>query len=338
MRHPLRWAARCASGANRKGDMAACGAKGGDVKRKGERAASGANRAGVKRARRLAACGANGRKVARVEKACVERVGDVEHMVGSAQENDAMHAERHPLAQIDRWAKVCPRCFFTRWKRTHQTPPWAMPKPRFMSGAWGLGCIWCAASRNSATVQARRREHMHANDEAGRCKQAISRASKWSGYSQRNLASARALHLAMDQHHITDLHRLSDSCFNSAHAHFDALKDPRGHSMQRTAHSRDLQDACETKPSHCGGEVSSATCRQTMQPAAHQSSDEGIQRREPACSSSANPVASSGASALGSTTDPFRGRVPQCQDWLDVWAEATSSVSIKGLLHIFQIC
>jgi hypothetical protein len=349
MCHPFRSAARCAaSGANRKGEMAACGAKGGAAKRKRERVAFGANGAGAKRRRQLAACGANGTHVARslrrqcdkMEKACVQRVGDVEHMVGVAQENDAAHAERHPLVKIDRWAKICSRCFFTQWKRTHQAPPWLMPKPRFMSGAWGLGCIWCAASKHSVTVQARRVEHMRQNLEAGRCKQAVSRASKWSAYSQRSLKSAYAMHTAIHQHQITDLHRLSDTCFHSAASHFDALNDPRGHSMQRTSHSRDFQHGCETKVSHRGGEEPSTACEQMMQPAALQSSGEGSQRREPACSPSANrleaAVPSSGTSALGGATDPFRGRVPQGQDWLDVWAETTSSLSIQGLLHIFQ--
>lgn len=324
--------------ANNRRAMAACGAKGCGTKRtlSREGTAIGAHGAGAKRPRPMAACSANGLQVARPDKACAVRVGDVGLMVGSAQEYDAVHAERHPKAQIDRWAKICARCAFTKWKRTHQAPHWLMPKPMFMCGAWGLGCIWCAASRHSATVQARRREHMRQNTATGRCKQAVSRASTWSAYSQRNWGSEKALLLAVHQHQITDLHRMSDICFHSAASHSDALNDPRGHSMQRTAHSHDLQDNCETPHSRGGGKESL-----TMQPAALASSEGGSQRRGHTCYSSSDrqetTFVSTSSSVLGSTTDHFRGRVPQIQEWIDNWASSTSAVSIWGLLHICHV-
>ena len=30
---------------------------------------------------------------------------------------------------------------------------------------------------------------------------------------------------------------------------------------------------------------------------------------------------------VGSVTDPFRGNVPQCRDWLSVWGEYTEALS-----------
>ena len=88
--------------ANTKRAMAACGAKGGVIgtKRTRDRAAIDAHGAGTKRPRQMAARGANGMQVARLGNACAGRVGDVKLMVGLAQETDAIHAERHPLAQI----------------------------------------------------------------------------------------------------------------------------------------------------------------------------------------------------------------------------------------------
>jgi hypothetical protein len=354
MRHPLRNTARCASVAKRKFGMVARGANAAvSAKRRRIAYNSSATGACAKRRWQMAASGATGVKVKRLETShCAERVGDSEHMVGPAQETDAAHAQMHHLAKLDEWAKVCARCFFTKWKRTHNTslnlkaPPWLMPKPKFMRGAWGLGCIWCAASKDSSTVQSRRREHMRQNKFAGRCQQSISRASKWGDYSHRNLGSGHSLARAVSQHQATDLHRLSGACFRSAACHLDAIKDPRGHSTQRTAHSREVlptraEDPPSSQPQRPNEEGFAAMsvtehCRQ-MQPAARQPGEECGQRREPTCSSSASThkaaAVSIGSRTLGSTTDPFRGRVPQVQNWIDVWAETTASVSIYGLFE-----
>lgn len=303
MRPASRHAVRCTQGKTNKKMKAASGAKGRVVKRCGVGAVTS-----PMQHRRLCS-GTHRKPPQRPVKAATGRVGDVELIVGLAQENDATHADRHPLSQIDLWAKKCTRCFFARWKRTHQTPPWLNSKPSFMKGAWGLGCIWCAASRHSTTVQSRRRAHMRLNKDAGHCKQAVSRASKWSAYTQRQLGSTSALHMAIHQHQATDLHRLSDNCFHSPAAHLDNIKDPRGPSLHRVDHS------------YFGAPVR----QELMQPRAHPTNAEGGRWR---LSCTERTPESTGYSALGSTTDPFRGRVPQIQDWLDVWADSTSALSI----------
>ena len=284
-----------------------------------------------------AASGAKGRVVKRygigtVQPTGTGRVGDAELTVGLARENDATHAERHPLGQIDRWAKICPRCCFIRWKRTRPKPPWMNSKPAFMSGAWGLGCIWCAASRHSTAVQSRRRAHVRQNKETGHSSQAVSRASKWSAYAMRGLKSTRELYMAIVQHQTADLHRLSDNCFHSPAAHLEHLKDPCGPRMHLVTHSHDLHTIIEPRSSSNNGEGGSPARQEMVQPAARGASEEGSQRRQPACP--LKPVCTqprtpkSTGSALGSATDPFRGRVPQIQGWVDVWAESTSAMSI----------
>ena len=272
------------------------------------------------------------------------RAGDVALMVGTAQESDARHAGRHPLCEISKWSKVCERCCFIQWKRTNPPPPWMSPKPAFMAGAWGLGCIWCAASKLSPIVQARRREHMAQNAAAGQCQQAVSRASKWSSYEVRlrdrlttgrtQGNAGRTFNTAIHQHQSTDLHRLSNSCFHSAAAHLGGLPDPRGQSAQRTANSRDVQNYSESvSTTPC--EQEAATSRQPpTQPVVIESCADGSQRRQFHSKSTESKAESTGYSKLGSTTDPFRGRVPQAHDWIDVWAESTSAVSNRGLLHI----
>ena len=332
-------AANSANAASRKRKMAACGAnlkRGVAKRRKRDGSAFGAKGSCLTQPKLVAACGASDKKVERQHNTCAEMGRDLELMVGPSQESDAMHSQRHSPDRIGEWAKVCPRCFFLQWQRAPKAPSWLAPKPKFMSGAWGLGCMVCAASKHSSTVQTRRREHMRQNQSQMRCKQAVSRSSKWSNYSMRALGSARDMHLAIHQHQITDLHRLSENCFQSASCHFDAHSDPRGHSAQRTAHSQDVERRCETKQSHDDQKGGAAMCHQMVQPAAHQehSPIAGSQRRQsvpevsPSCQ---EPVAtSSSTSAVGSTADPFRGRVPQIQEWIDVWAETTSAMSTDG--------
>lgn len=284
------------------------------------------------------ACAAHRTASQRPDNAYTGRGCDAELTVGLAQETDAMHAERHPLCEIDRWATKCARCFFIKWKRTNQTPPWLNPKPRFLVGAWGLGCIWCAASKHSTTVQARRVEHMRQNKAQGRCQQAVSRASTWGAYSQRALGSTKSIFMAIYQHQSTDLHRLSERCFHLPAAHFEGLIDPRGHLTHRTAHSHDLPSVGQIRStSHSGDsclpdrhEMMPSTVRDTLVASSSQ-------RRQPSCPSSPSlpdeASAPAGCIAVGSSTDPFRGRVPQIPEWVDIWASTTSSLSIWGHLH-----
>ena len=166
------------------------------------------------------------------------------------------------------------------------------------------------------------------NKANGRCKQAVSRASKWGDYSSRGVRSAAALHMAIYQHQARDLHRLSDSCFHSPAAHFEGSTDPRGYSMQRTVHGHDLHTAGNAR---CLSDRADGCWR----PAARDTSEAGSRRRQPSCPSSSESLEISAAYiALGSTTDPFRGRVPQIQDWVDVWAETSETVSIWGRHYI----
>ena len=85
-------------------------------------------------------------------------------MVGSAQETDYAHAQRHKHADLAKWAKVCARCCHTKWaarmRKRGRVPVWLRSKPAFMNGAWGLGCTYCAAGKHSEQVQALRRKHM----------------------------------------------------------------------------------------------------------------------------------------------------------------------------------
>ena len=121
-------------------------------------------------------------------------------MVGTAQETDSAHAERHPVSNREKWAKVCRRCCFLKWKKGKRCSHWLSPKPNFMKGAWGLGCTYCAAARLSAQVQDRRALHMKLNKKAGRCKQAISRAGVWSTYEWRASLTPKTITLLVDQH------------------------------------------------------------------------------------------------------------------------------------------
>lgn len=242
---------------------------------------------------------------------------DTLDMVGSAQESNMIHAKRHPLAQIRQWAKVCARCAFILWRREGRgrstCAPWIAPKPSFMSGAWGLGCSWCAAAKTSPAVQQCRRIHMQENRAVGRCKQAISRSAAWSGYEHR-LTARRRFNERIAEHECGDLHRLSQKVFFSPQGHLNDFRDPRGDAAFRTAQdSYSLSGLpCTFATVKAAGAVQLVTNPVQSQPVA----------------ASVQPF----ATRVGSASDPFRGNVPQCQDWLDTWADLSSAVSMQGLV------
>ena len=224
-----------------------------------------------------------------------------ELLVGSAQEPDHIHAERHPPEKLRDWAKTCARCFYTLRKQTTTSPDWLRPKPSYMSGAWGLGCTWCAAGMLSVDVQARRRQHMSENKIAGRCKQAISRSGVWSTYGKRDLLTGRQFTLATAQHESADFHRIGQAVFFSHTFHMNGAGDPRGCAW--SLQSQAASGACSASP-----------------PA---------EKAAPVSVPDTSTVRMVTAST-GSMDDPFRGRrVPQPKDWLDIWAETVSAISTR---------
>jgi len=216
---------------------------------------------------------------------------DIGNMVGTAQETNIAHEKRHPRSQLDKWAKVCPRCCFTKYKlrNAKRVPDWCSPKPSFMSGTWGVGCIRCAAGVGSNLVKRLRLKHSNDNRESGRCKQRISRASVWSRYAHRACPTVKRLKLSIERHACSDMHRLCNKVFTSSRAQLDHI-----------------EASLRIKPlSH-------------MQPRA----DTEIKGSEPLL---AQPASED--TKVGSVTDPFRGNVPQCRDWLAVWGEYTDTLS-----------
>ena len=237
------------------------------------------------------------------------------HIVGCAQEGDYAHAHRHPLKDRDKWAKVCGRCAFLKFRSQNNIPKWLAPKPKFLSGTWGLGCLWCAAAQHSPVVQARRRQHMTQNRMDGRCSQAISRAGKWSRYEQHNLLTCREFGALARQHECSDLHRLSESLFFNGIPGVACDKDPRVGDSFRTAHRADDDVA---KPSIPNASNSIGKAKPCADKCLQSSAD----------LSTGPPVATSQfASNTGTVYDSFRGGVPPIQDWLDLWAESISCIS-----------
>ena len=237
-------------------------------------------------------------------------------LVGTAQETDCAHAARHPHAQLTKWAKVCSRCCYIRYKQRLGTklPIWINSKPSWMPGAWGIGCTMCAAGKHSGHVKQLRSQHMRQNKLAGRCKQAISRTGVWSSYERRGFRTSKGLTFLVTQHESGDMHRLCSTVFNSARCHFDYDSDPRGAAEVK----------CGTTHSPQANRVTNSTLSD-MQPS--WGGESRVTKTDDfEC---AQPVASL-RRTVGSVVDPFRGKVPQCQDWLDVWANYTSSMSTTG--------
>ena len=83
---------------------------------------------------------------------------NLELLVGPAEETDAQHFKRHPLADLCRWAKICPRCCYYKYKQKGTVPSYCKEKPKFMAGSWSVGCGECAAAKHCPIVQGKRDE------------------------------------------------------------------------------------------------------------------------------------------------------------------------------------
>ena len=220
---------------------------------------------------------------------------------GDSRESDAKHRERHPASLEDKWALTCSRCAYSKWRRSHQSAaPWLCPKPGFLSSAWGVGCSLCAAGRISPEVKQRRQDLTIQNRSQGISSQAASRYSKWSRYAVRRLFTSHDFAVARAMHEGTDLHRVCASVFMNPAGLIapcvreTALQDLHtGRGVNVGCAAAAVAEPCGATPAACGA----AFVRPHVD--------------------------------LGSVTDPFRGRVPQLQDWVNTWAEASSCVSFS---------
>ena len=226
---------------------------------------------------------------------------DIASLVGRADETEAEHLRRHPRKDIEAWSQRCPRCFYIRWPG--KRPAWIATKPRWVSGAWGIGCRLCAAGRYSEEVTRRRSALCQEYRKQSICKQASSRFSKWSQYNVNRILSGRSFLDAIAKHEASDLHKITHAVFHSMSAHLGqraSAPQPLA-STQLVAQStaRGVDEVSDTVRSEGG---SASLC-------------------------SSEPVSQLGTT--GAVTDPFRGRVPQVRDWLEAWADATSFVSTR---------
>ena len=217
---------------------------------------------------------------------------------GDSREGEAQHLKRHPAQSIRKWAKTCPRCAFSLWRSNNpRVAPWLVAKPPWMGGAWGLGCGLCAAGVTSEGVKQRRRQLRVECKKEGFKKQAVSRFSSWARYGVGRILAPRVFASAIVMHEGVDLHRICKAVLSSPAAHIERCRanhttstgTQRAVSLMCSAH--DLKfEASSVAAAPCGAFVD--------------------------------------AGKVGSVTDPFRGRVPQVEDWQSVWAEASSCVSV----------
>ena len=239
-------------------------------------------------------------------------------LFGDVTETDEQHLARHACATSsdnDNFQN-CFRCMTIRKrKEIAQLAPWAAERPRHLGGAWGWGCRICAAGRLERTVQSRRRAHMRANKDTGVCKQAVSRCSKWGkfqyfGTMRRGMRPWSDFKRELRDHAASDYHRLSADVFkNPSHVLAPVATE---HSLTFTRQAMDAQlvvDAVE----NCFG--------------AHSPRQPAAPLGQPAAPGQL--AADELDLGIGSIQDPFRGNLPQREDWVDVWAEMTSTTAFR---------
>ena len=231
-------------------------------------------------------------------------------LVGGVDEDDVAHQARHAgLGQALHSGEACARCLAIRWREEiTRFSPWAAPKPRHLGGAWALGCRICSVLRSTNDLQQRRKVHIAANREHSFCKQAISRCGAWASFQVRHGGNLPKLKLRLAAHANTDMHRLAADVANS----------PRfmlGIGAQPAMSFSEVEQSARVREAACFAGTS------LQQPAA---------LKMQALKNTGGMV----DVAIGSIQDSFRGNVPRRTDFLDVWADSTTVMSLRTQVTI----
>lgn len=274
---------------------------------------------------RIPAAKKNSKKIDKVGKSL--RDADVSLLVGPSSESWLQHLQRH--LDPNKWAASCARCAFEVWARGNLVPKWMSWKPSTQGGIGGLGCCVCAASRTSSDIQARRRFLSAEYKQKGISKQSICRRAAWSVYGVRRLFHSRQFASAISMHERTDAHKMAQNVFNSPQFHLslqqsspNCLRFPSCPGFTKAEREELVSEAASSALPKAKGIVSegaSSACETTL-----------IGER-------VLPSSSHGfLHQAGSVLDPFRGNVPQVQDWVECWAESTERISMRKQSRLQQ--
>ena len=244
--------------------------------------------------------------------------------VGSVHETDAQHLMRHAVPD-----KNCFRCMVINNRaEIAKVAPWASERPSELGGAWRMGCRICFAGRKSPAVIARKAVHVDINKGKEMCKQAIARCSVLNlggfQYIPQGVLRLNRIKETLRVHAASDFHRLS--------AMVNGCPGPKEITTVNK-HDRTSLNIM-AKPFSRKQELLArlAAVAAPVQPAV-----QGGQPERPG-----QPAAPSNIGSpdfhVGQCVDHFRQfgsrtatdrAVPQRQDWIDMWAECSSFVSIR---------
>lgn len=257
------------------------------------------------RKREVKAKPSKGKRKRKLKTAAVPDVtdNDILHLVGPSRETECEHRRRHPAGRG--WEKSCPRCEYianrTAWELAARSvgptcrpcvpgeTAWLVQKPSFLGGSWGLGCCLCAAGIASQAVLRERAKVGKAYKRDGVAHQRMCRMrTKWARYEHRHSAPSR-MQAMIEAHDGSQGHKFAR----------DLLCAPESHLARAPVLEPDPSPAASAEAA-CSAETEMAAC-------------------------SATPKAR--GAELVTTADLFKGRVPQVQEWLDAWAECSSSIS-----------
>ena len=235
--------------------------------------------------------------------------GNVEQLVlatlaGPNQELDADHLIRHPRAMTS-WRTRCPRCAYlchrTSWEQKTPLPQqlgsrtWLTPSPAFSTRAWGLGCAICVAASQSMEFRRLRDLNVKACKERNIDRRTLDRFGRWSRFDIRRLVRQDQACTAIQEHACSETHKAALAFFAGKLA-------------------RPLpQVAPEAR----------------AQPVAREDTAQRTAEEHSAPQPVAQFLAAVNAPQPVAREDVFRGRVPQVTDWLDAWANSSSSVSFR---------
>ena len=186
-----------------------------------------------------------------------------------------------------------------------------------------MGCRICVAGRWEEEVQRRRSVNMGSNARTNFCKQSISRCSVWGKFQYLEAGDFRNLKQRLAAHAASDFHRLCADVFNSPRFLLAPLA-----TQNLKAHSDVEQKASSSKQELIGcldAVAATSAVQSPGQPAAP--SEPG----QPAAPSQETLRSSVGTLdlAIGSIQDPFRGNLPQREDWVEVWVESTCAIAFR---------
>jgi len=236
--------------------------------------------------------------------------------VGSSAESSQQHFDKHAVKQAPQ--NTCLRCqYWSRRSEYHRYAPWLMERPVIKGGLWALGCQYCSWACDQRDARKQQLEERKKKIQEARKKRKRvddSQAERF-GKKQAESGKINALPLArcVAEAQPARREKWQDKPRRGAWASC---------SVRSAVHPSRMNNMLREH----GGSFGHRRAIEIMQA---ERSGNPLARADKEKDSASRDVSGQVEDAVAGDSAVLKGKVPQCQDWLDAWVFATSTSSLN---------